>query len=166
MTLKQRHRTAEIATNDTKTGRNWDSDNENHNRNIPTATWPPRQCAKQQVLKFRPKRASWKSHSVFRYTTLSDKGEFNSIPTIPKKNKTMLVVSGSKRRLQVPSIGWRNAVSCCDVIKSHTLSEVSWAVLIPQNFCSTCPKYKSQNNKLTGINLQFRLNHIFEIKST
>ena len=30
-------------------------------------------------------------------------------------------------------------VSCCDVIKSDTVSEVFWAVSIPQNFCSTFP---------------------------
>ena len=33
MTLKQRHRTAEMATNDTKMGTNCDSDNEKHNSN-------------------------------------------------------------------------------------------------------------------------------------
>ena len=58
MTLKQRQRTAEMATNDTKMGRNCNSNNEKQKSNIMTALWPPPQCAKQQVLKFRPKRAS------------------------------------------------------------------------------------------------------------
>ena len=60
-----------MATNDTKMGRNCNSNNEKHNSNIPTALWPP------------PQRA--KNHSVFRYTTLSDRREFNCIPTILKK---------------------------------------------------------------------------------
>ena len=49
------------------------------------------------------------------------------------------------------------AVSCCDVIKSDTVSEACWAVSITQNVSSTFPKYKPQSNKCTGINLQFRL---------
>ena len=45
MSLKQRHKTAEIATNDTKTGLNCDSDREKckNNSEILTATWLPPQ---------------------------------------------------------------------------------------------------------------------------
>ena len=53
MSLKQRRKIAEIATNDTKTGLNCDSDIEEpkYNSEILTATWRPPQYVKWQVLK-------------------------------------------------------------------------------------------------------------------
>ena len=55
MSLKQRHRAAEMATNDTKMDWNCDSDREKrkYDSKISIATWPPPQYAKEQVLKFR-----------------------------------------------------------------------------------------------------------------
>ena len=51
MALKQQHRTAEMAKNDTKMGRNCDSNKEKYkyNSKIPTATWLPPQYVKRQV---------------------------------------------------------------------------------------------------------------------
>ena len=54
MALKQRHGAAEIEINDTKIGRNYDSNSEKRKDNgeILTAILLPPQDAKQQVLKF------------------------------------------------------------------------------------------------------------------
>ena len=66
MALKQRHKTDEMATNDTKMDWNCDSDRDKckYNSKIPTGTWLPPQYVKWRVLKFRlgtyvppPKRA-------------------------------------------------------------------------------------------------------------
>ena len=92
-------------------------------------------------------------------------------------NTRILVVSGNNRRLEVPSIGWLIEKECIirllydsQLLRRYSLLKLTlylrflehW-VLIPQNFLHF-PKYKPQNNKLTGINLQFRLHCIFEIK--
>ena len=55
MTLKQRQRAAEMATNDTNMDWNYNSDREKrkYNSEIPTATSLPPQYEKQQVLKVR-----------------------------------------------------------------------------------------------------------------
>ena len=55
MTLKQRHKTDQLATNDRSLVGNCNSDEENHkyNTKIPTVTWPPVQYMKQPLLKFR-----------------------------------------------------------------------------------------------------------------
>ena len=54
MALKQQFKTEEMVTNNTKMGWICDSNSENpkYNSKIPTATWPPLQYMKQQVLKF------------------------------------------------------------------------------------------------------------------
>ena len=55
MALRKQHRTAEMATNDTKMGSNCESDREKrkYNSKISTATWISPQYANRQVSKFR-----------------------------------------------------------------------------------------------------------------